>query len=113
MRMFRLFLAGIVASFAFTAAATPQHKVATGLWIDPNESGWGLNLFHQGATVWASLFVYGPDGQPRWYTASDMTSSDDGPSHDRNATVTGDLYEATGPYFGGSFNPAAVQRRKV
>jgi hypothetical protein len=46
-------------------AATPQHKVATGLWIDPNESGGGPEpVSIQGATVWASLFVYGPDGQP-------------------------------------------------
>ena len=74
MRMFRAAFAAILACFALDAAATPQHEVATGLWIDPSESGWGLNLFHQGATVWASLFVYGPDGQPRWYTASDMTS---------------------------------------
>ena len=107
------FLALILACAASFALATPQHKVATGLWIDPNESGWGLNLFHQGDTVWASLFVYGPDGQPRWYTASEMVSSDDGPLHDHPTTVSGDLYEATGPYFGATFNPAAVQRRKV
>ncbi|HUQ27077.1 MAG TPA: hypothetical protein VM051_00700 [Usitatibacter sp.] len=107
------FLAAILACAASCAFATPQHKVATGLWIDPNESGWGLNLFHQGDTVWASLFVYGPDGQPRWYTASEMLSTDDGPLHDHPTTVSGDLYEATGPYFGGAFNPASVQRRKV
>ena len=113
MRLLYRFAAFVLACAASFAQATPQHKVATGLWIDPNESGWGLNLFHQGDTVWASLFVYGPDGQPKWYTASDMTSSDDGPSHDRPTTVSGDLFEATGPYFGGAFNPAVVQRRKV
>jgi hypothetical protein len=107
------FSAAVLTCASLCALATPQHKVATGLWIDPNESGWGLNLFHQGDTVWASLFVYGPDGQPRWYTASEMVSSDDGPLHDHPTTVSGDLYEATGPYFGGAFNPAAVQRRKV
>ena len=113
MRLLYRFAAFVLACAASFAQATPQHKVATGLWIDPNESGWGLNLFHQGDTVWASLFVYGPDGQPRWYTASDLKSLDDGPSHNHPAFVTGDLYEATGPYFGGTFNAAAVQRRKV
>jgi hypothetical protein len=98
---------------AATAQATPQHRVATGLWIDPNESGWGLNLFHQSNTVFAALFVYGPDGQPRWYTASNMTSSDDGPLHDGPSTISGDLFESTGPYFGAAFDPNAVTRRRV
>ena len=106
------FLAPILFGIA-TAHATPQHKVATGLWIKPDESGWGLNLFHQGSTVFGSLFVYGPDGQPRWYTASNMASSDDGPVHDHSSSVSGDLYEATGPYFGGPFDPSKVTRRKV
>ena len=113
MRAIAFVLACVLAAWGLGASATPQHKVATGLWIDPNESGWGLNLFHQGATVWGSLFVYGPDGQPRWYTASDMTSSDDGAAHDGRATITGDLIESTGPWFGGAFTAAAVQRRKV
>jgi hypothetical protein len=106
------FLAAI--ALAFAAGATPQHKLATGLWIDPNESGWGLSLFHQGNTVFGSLFVYGPDGQPRWYTAPAMINSDDGPVHDHPTSVGGDLYESTGPYFGaGTFNAGAVTRRKV
>jgi hypothetical protein len=109
----RSFLLMLIAWIAIPAFATPQHKVATGLWIDPNESGWGLNLFHQGDTVFGALFVYGPDGQPRWYTASNMTSSDDGPLHDRPSTVSGDLFECTGPYFGAAFDPNAVTRRRV
>jgi hypothetical protein len=42
-----------------------------------------------------------------------MTSSDDGAAHDGRATITGDLIESTGPWFGGAFTAAAVQRRKV
>jgi hypothetical protein len=32
-----------------------------------------------------------------------MTSADDGSPHDRPTLVTGDLFEATGPHFGGAF----------
>ncbi|HUQ27073.1 MAG TPA: hypothetical protein VM051_00680 [Usitatibacter sp.] len=100
------FIAAFVSCLAITALATPQPIDATGLWIKPDESGWGVSVYHQGDTLFASLFVYGPDGQPRWYTASAMTA---GPT-----SYTGPLTEATGPYFGaGSFNPAAVTRRTV
>jgi len=113
MKIRRLPFAALIASLAIPVLATPQHKRAGGLWIDPTQSGWGLNLFHQGSTVFASLFVYGPDGQPRWYTASNMVNADDGQIHDHPTGVGGDLYEATGPYFGGPFDPSKVTRRKV
>jgi len=41
----------------------------SGIWFDPNESGWGLTL-HQGAThaMFGLLFVYNTDGQPEWFS---------------------------------------------
>jgi len=103
-------IAGLAAANAF---ATPQVHSATGLWINPDESGWGLNLFHQGDTLFGALFVYGADGRPRWYVASSLVSSSDGPLHDRPAAYTGALYEAAGPWFGGAFDPGKVTRRQV
>ncbi|HSW83250.1 MAG TPA: hypothetical protein VLH12_07235 [Usitatibacter sp.] len=98
--------AALIAWFAIPAFATPQPIDATGLWMNPAESGWGISVFHQGDTLFASLFVYGPDGQPKWYTASGMAG---GP-----ATYSGALVEATGPYFGASsFDSNAVTRRIV
>src|SRR6185369_13191833 len=62
--------------------------------------------YHQGATLFASLFLYGPDGQPKWYTASALDGG--------GTTYSGPLTEATGPYFGAaSFDPNAVTRRTV
>jgi hypothetical protein len=102
----RSFLAAtLLAAAASLAFATPQPINATDLWIAPDESGWGISVFHQGDTLFASLFVYGADGQPRWYTASALTP---GPF-----TFSGPLTEATGPWFGGSFNAQAVARRSV
>src|SRR5688572_18221962 len=108
-----LVCAAILSIAAPAAFATPQLRNATGLWINPDESGWGLNLFHQGDTLFGALFVYGTDGQPRWYVASSLVSSDDGPLDDRPASYFGAIYEATGPGFAGPFDPARVTRRQA
>jgi hypothetical protein len=104
---FRSILAAAILSLAAPAFATPQPIDATGLWIDAAESGWGVSVYHQGDTLFASLFVYGPDGQPKWYIASGLTG---GPT-----VYSGALAEATGPFFGASapFSPNAVTRRVV
>jgi hypothetical protein len=106
-------LAAILSLAAPMALATPQLRNATGLWINPNESGWGLNLFHQGDTLFGALFVYGTDGRPRWYVASSLVSSDDGPLDDRPVSYFGAIYEATGPGFAGPFDPSTVTRRQA
>jgi hypothetical protein len=93
-----------IALFALSQAAfaTYQRRNATDLWIDPAESGWGLNIFHQGDTLFASLFVYGADGQPKWYTGSALTAA---------RRVHGGLVEASGPWFGGAFDPRRSRAR--
>lgn len=107
-------LAAVLCAAAFSTFATPQLRNATDMWFDPAESGWGLNVIHQGDTLFATLFVYGPDGQPRWYVGSELRGGDDGPLHDRPAVYTGSLYETTGPWLGaGSFDPGSVTRRQV
>jgi hypothetical protein len=67
------------------------------LWWNPAEPGWGLNLTHQGKTLFATLFVYGDDGRPQWYVMSNGA---------RSATdalsFSGPLYRITGPAFDAS-----------
>lgn len=101
----RLLLAALAACLAFPALATPQSRDATDMWYIPGESGWGLNLIHQGDMLFATLFVYGQDGQSHWYVASPSG----GP------TYTGPLFEATGGavFSASSFDPNAVTRRMV
>jgi hypothetical protein len=113
MKMRALLLSIVLGAVALAASATPQQHDGNDLWIDPNESGWGLNLFHQGDTLFASLFVYGSNGQPRWYTGSSLAGDDGGPAHDRPSIYTGALYETTGPGIGGPFDPSRVTRRQV
>src|SRR5689334_23573685 len=101
----RILLATAVSATALSAAATPQARDATGMWYDPAESGWGLNLIHQGNTLFATLFVYGADGAPKWFVASDVSG---GPS-----SYTGTLRECTGAWFGGPYSARPFSCRDV
>ena len=56
------------------------------------ESGWGLNLAHQGDTLFLTWFTYGVDGKPTWFVASDVSRNADG-------TFSGALYRTSGPAF--------------
>jgi hypothetical protein len=77
---------------AFDRASTTNFQ---DLWWNPAESGWGLSIAHQGAVLFASLFVYGADGQPTWFVMSEVTRA-------ANGNWTGTLYRAAGPAFNAS-----------
>jgi hypothetical protein len=70
---------------ARAAKVTPFVKLDySGHWWDPNDSGWGLFIWHDARdNVLAAWFTYTPDGkpmwyvfQPRWQTASSTFSAD-------------------------------------
>src|SRR4051794_3341309 len=105
----RKFAAALVMA-AGLAPATSSASIydVTGLWYNPNESGWGMNVIQQSSVLFITIFVYGPDGRPTWYVASD-TRFVAGTA----VKYTGPLYATTGPYFGGTFNPNAVSARQV
>jgi lysyl endopeptidase len=65
------------------------------LWWNPNESGWGVNIAHQGSILFATLFVYGADGKPEWFVMSNGSGNNQG-------VFTGALYRTTGPVFNAS-----------
>ncbi len=57
------------------APAAMAHTVESsnpmsGLWWNANESGWGVNLTQQGATVFAAWYTYDSAGAPAWYVMS-------------------------------------------
>jgi hypothetical protein len=94
------------------AAVSYWQPDASDLWWNPAESGWGVNLIMQYDTIFATFFVYAPDGRPTWYVASDMRS--DGAPADQPQHFRGRLYETTGPVVtSAAFNPSAVTRRDV
>lgn len=73
-----------------TCAGTENNFTA--LWWKPSESGWGINLTHQGTIVFATLFDYGSDGRDMWLVASGLLRQPDG-------SFSGPLYRTTGPAF--------------
>jgi hypothetical protein len=105
MKLRALFLSALLAAaVCFRASATPQEFNGTELWLDPAESGWGLYIDHQGDTLFATLFVYGQDGQPHWYSASNLTGHE---------SYGGALFESTGTPWAMPFDQTTVTRRQV
>ena len=73
--------------------ACPLLPMQTSLWWNPRESGWGLNLNHQGNTLFGTLFTYDANRAPLWLVMSAGAMQPDGRS------FVGDLYRTTGPAF--------------
>jgi len=72
-------------------------------WNSPagSESGWGMNLTHQGDTIVGTWFTYDLDGSPLWLTVGAPKSAPQ--------TYSGTLYRTSGPPFSAvPFDPAQV-----
>jgi serine protease len=70
------------------------------------ESGWGVNLIHQGDNIFATWFTYDTDGTPMWLSVTAAKSS--------AGVYSGPLIRTTGPSFSAvPFNPALVTRSTV
>jgi hypothetical protein len=50
----------------------------TGLWWNPAEPGWGINVNHQDSNVFAVLFAYWIDGEATWFVAPNLALLLDG-----------------------------------
>ncbi len=77
-------------------------------WKKPagSESGWGINLNHEGDTIFAAWFTYDPTGAPLWLVA---TANKTAPG-----VYSGDLLQTTGPaYSAMPFDPTRVVATKV
>jgi hypothetical protein len=62
----------------------------TALWWNPAEPGWGVNVNHQGGTLFATLYTYATDGAGMWLVGSGLRAQADG-------SYSGRLYRTTGP----------------
>jgi hypothetical protein len=61
-----------VSLFAPTALPTSFSTDQSDLWYIVVESGWGMQLVHRGTVIFATLFVYGQNSTPTWYTPAPM-----------------------------------------
>jgi hypothetical protein len=80
------------ADYAVRFLLEPNTDNYTDLWWNPAEPGWGLNLNHQGAKLFATLFTYEPGGAPLWLVMSDGPRQPDG-------SYQGTLFRTKGPAF--------------
>jgi len=62
------------------------------LWWNADESGWGINIVHQGNIIFATLFTYGANRRDKWFVASGLVRQPDG-------SFAGELYSTTGTAF--------------
>jgi hypothetical protein len=89
-----------------TLSPAPPYPLTdySGLWWNPNESGWGMSLQQSPLyDVFGAWFVYGPNGQPEWFTLQGGQWLD-------STTWRGTLYRTTGPSFAGAgYDPRLVQ----
>jgi hypothetical protein len=97
----------VFATLPTCATATGSLAAATNYqdlwWASPaaSESGWGINLTHQGDTLFGSWFTYDLDHTPMWLVVTAPKSAP--------GVYTGTLYRTTGPPFNATpFNPANV-----
>jgi len=83
----------------------------SGLWWNPNESGWGIDFVQRRNHVFAAWFTYDASGSPKWYVASDCAMQNDMASAGR---CTGQLFEVAGaPFFGVPFDASRVHAAPV
>jgi serine protease len=92
-------------------AAQPDFANATNyqdLWwvAGGSESGWGINLTHQGDLIFATWFTYDLDGKPMWLSGAAPKTA--------QGVYNGQLIRTSGPSFAAvPFNAALVQRTPV
>jgi len=89
-----------------TAGGTPSGNNFQDLWYRSpaeSESGWGVNITHQGEILFVTWFTYDAAGRGMWVVGPDVRRT-------TGNTFTGTLYRTTGPAFSAvPWNPAAVQ----
>lgn len=78
----------------------------SGLWWNPDESGWGVSFTQRRNIVFAAWYTYDAAGGPKWFVASSCAMA----SAASSGTCSGSLYEVNGPrFFGTAFDPGAAR----
>ena len=89
-----------------TAGASPSATNFQDLWWMPAESGWGVNVAHQGDILFATWFTYGADGRGRWLVMPGMQRVAG------TSRYAGDVFQTSGPPFS-AYDPAGLSFSRV
>ncbi len=96
------------ALYAAGAQGVTRFDIANyqGLWWNPSESGWGVNLAQQGDLIYLTWYTYDEAGRPSWLAMLATRKSDN--------TFTGDVIEVHGsPYTAAPYDAAAKRAAVV
>jgi len=101
----------VVAGFTTAAGAQGRYlgTLFTGLYSAQGEAGSGVTMTHEEPVIFLTFYLYRGDRSPYWLTAT-VTRA---PDLHGDYNYTGDLYETSGPPYGGPFDPTMVTYRKV
>jgi hypothetical protein len=85
---------GPMPTCTFDASGPPTTNYQDLWWRSPpgSESGWGVNIAHQGDILFATWFTYDAAGRAAWFVMSNGNRT--GPK-----TYSGGLFRTTGPAF--------------
>src|SRR5512144_2010758 len=100
-------LSAVLASGGVHAASTTN---CTDQWSVASEPGWGASVQQQSDTLLVNLMVYGADSKPTWFIGAASLQTNPPQGH---TVFSGDLYAATGPYYGWGWGASPVIPRKV
>src|SRR4030095_2645199 len=84
----------------------PPPRNYQGVWWNPSESGWGVNIAQQGDVWFAAWFTYDSNGDPKWYVMArgERTGGE---------AFSGKLYETTGSSFSSPYDSSRSTAREV
>jgi hypothetical protein len=110
MKTIRRVAAALLLSLALPAKSTDLSDL---WWNSPasSESGWGVNVAHQESILFLTFFIYSTTGQPYWVVAP--ATQFQGTDSSGGLIYSGPLYQTSGPWFGGPFNPSSVVPSQV
>jgi hypothetical protein len=60
----------LAAAFSYGPPATSKTTDYSDAWSTATEDGWSVLFVQQGNTIFAAMYVYGPNGQAIWYAAT-------------------------------------------
>lgn len=107
MRRFASHLAACLVLASTLLAVSPPARATdyADLWWNPTEPGWGLQTAQQGNSMFLTFFIFDVNRNATWVNGLIFATTPGGP------TFTGDIFQASGPYFGGPFTPPATNPR--
>ncbi len=83
----------LAVAISFGQQASSKTTDYSDVWASAAEEGWSVLFVQQDLTIFAAMYVYGPDGKATWYAAALAYQG-------TNTFVwSGELFTATGPWF--------------